>query len=102
MKFTSKNIRNSAKGQKCTVNIPGVCNYDPETTVYCHIAADGGKMGGKADDVLGGYYGCDSCHSEMDGRTNQLRLNKWEKLWYEYRAVRRTWRTILGEFKKTL
>ena len=27
-------IRNAAKGEQCTLNIAGVCNYNPETVVF--------------------------------------------------------------------
>ena len=99
MKLSKDNIRKSAKGQDCTVQIGKVCNENPETTVYAHatILPPTGIIGGKQNDVVGGYYACSSCHDEMDGRSNRLELNRWDKLWYEYRAVVRTWRIILGE-----
>ena len=98
MKLSKNNIRKSARGQDCTVNIPGVCCYVPETTVYAHatVLPPTGIMGGKQNDVLGGYYACHSCHDKMDGRTFDA-PSKEDKLFYEYRAVVRTWRIILGE-----
>ncbi|BBI46989.1 hypothetical protein KPSA1B_105772 [Pseudomonas syringae pv. actinidiae] len=37
MRMTSKKLRASAKGQDCTVRIPAICNYNPETTVLAHL-----------------------------------------------------------------
>lgn len=62
-------IRKSAKGEECTLLIPGVCNRDPATTVLCHsnALADGKGMGLKAPDTAA-CYGCSACHDVLDGR----------------------------------
>ena len=75
-----------------------MCNGNPETTVYAHatVLPPTGIIGGKQNDVVGGYYACSSCHDAMDGR-NYSAIKKEDKLFYEYRAVVRTWGIILGE-----
>ena len=62
-------IRQSARGEDCTINLEGVCNYDPATVVWCHSnrASDGKAMGRKADDDRGAY-GCCNCHAVYDGQ----------------------------------
>lgn len=62
-------IRKSARGEECTLQIPGVCNSNPETTVLCHsnALADGKGMGLKAPDTAA-CYGCSACHDVLDGR----------------------------------
>lgn len=62
-------IRRSAKGEACTLMIPGVCNHDPATTVLCHsnALADGKGLGLKAPDTAA-CYGCSACHDVLDGR----------------------------------
>lgn len=62
-------IRKAARGQDCTLRIPGVCNRDPETVVLCHsnALADGKGMGLKAPDTEA-CFGCSSCHDVLDGR----------------------------------
>lgn len=62
-------IRRAARGQDCTLQILGVCNGDPETTVLCHSnqLADGKGMGLKAPDTEA-CFGCSSCHDVLDGR----------------------------------
>lgn len=62
-------IRKSAKGEECQIRLPGVCNFDPATTVLCHSneQADGKGMGLKASDQ-NAAYGCAACHDTVDGR----------------------------------
>jgi len=61
-------IRASARGQDCTLRFAGICNRNPETTVWCHSnrLADGKGMGLKAPDHEG-CYGCSDCHAWLDG-----------------------------------
>ena len=58
-------ITKSAKGEECQFRIPNVCNFNPETTVFCHLGGAG--IGMKANDIHGGY-GCSDCHDAIDGR----------------------------------
>lgn len=64
-------ITKSAKGEECQIRIPGHCNFNPETTVFCHIG--GGGMARKASDIHGSY-GCSSCHDAVDGRINSTTI----------------------------
>lgn len=91
-------IRNAAKGEQCTLNIAGVCNYNPETVVFCHFPSETHGMGLKSDDLSGGF-GCSSCHDVIDGRSH-IRLSREDKEFYmrrsQFRTMRRLWR-IYGE-----
>lgn len=58
-------ITKSAKNEDCQIRIPGVCNFNPETTVFCHKGGAG--MGLKSHDMQGAY-GCSDCHNAVDGR----------------------------------
>ena len=62
-------IRESARGEECTIRLPGVCNFNRETTVLCHSnqLSDGKGMGLKAPDHCAAY-GCSACHDVVDGR----------------------------------
>lgn len=62
-------ITESARGEDCQIRIPGICNFDPATTVWCHGngSAAGKGMWMKAHDILGAY-GCSSCHDVYDRR----------------------------------
>jgi hypothetical protein len=61
-------IRKSAKGELCTLQIPGICRNRTDTTVWCHSnrLADGKGLGLKAHDEAG-CYGCVDCHTFLDG-----------------------------------
>lgn len=62
-------IRRSARGEACTLLIPGVCTGDTSTTVLCHSnrLEDGKGLGLKAPDTEA-CYGCSACHDVLDGR----------------------------------
>lgn len=58
-------IRRYARGQNCTVRIPGYCNFNPETTILAH--RNGYGVGGKNPDYQAALC-CSSCHDVLDGR----------------------------------
>lgn len=66
-------IRKSAKGEDCTLRLIGICNGNPETTVFCHIGKIRG-MGIKCSDNFG-IYACSSCHDVLDGRARDNGMN---------------------------
>lgn len=55
----------SAREQDCQIRIPGVCNFNPETTVLAHLNGGGGGM--KRLDIHGSYA-CSNCHDVVDHR----------------------------------
>jgi hypothetical protein len=63
----SQKVLRSAKGQPCSARFPGICNGNPETTVWAHLngGAFGKGLGVKAHDVLG-FHACFACHSYYD------------------------------------
>ena len=62
-------IRDSARGEECTIRIPGVCAGDPERTIWSHapLGAAGKGRGIKALDICGAY-GCTACDAVVDGQ----------------------------------
>jgi len=62
------NLRKLAKGRECQVRYPGVCNFNPETTVLAHIGGAG--MGIKAHDIHGAWC-CLACHDLYDSRNQR-------------------------------
>ena len=62
--MTSKYTK-AARGQDCQVRIPGVCNFDPETTVFAHL--NGFGLSAKHRDIHGSFC-CSACHDVIDGR----------------------------------
>lgn len=64
------NLRKKAKGQECQIRLPGVCNFDPATTVLAHYRIAGlSGMGIKPPDWLGAWA-CSACHDAVDRRAN--------------------------------
>lgn len=84
--------RKSARDQDCTLQFPG-CQNARETVVLCHLRMfGGGGMGIKPDDAEA-VYGCDHCHSILDGRANADIGS--ESIWeYVARALVRTHRAM--------
>jgi hypothetical protein len=64
-------ITRSARGRSCQIRIPGGCNFDVSTTVWCHAngSASGKPLGGKSHSIHGAY-GCFICHAMYDRREN--------------------------------
>lgn len=89
------NLRRSARGQQCTLNIVGVCNYDPETTVGAHVPGIGAGEGmARKPDDWALVWACSACHDAADRRviSDEYEENKW---WYIARALYRTHKRMM-------
>jgi len=86
----STDLRKSAQGQNCTLNIAGVCNYNPETTVLAHLPDESHGMARKSDDISSAFA-CSSCHDCIDGR-HTVTLTPEDKEFYMRRGQTRTLR----------
>lgn len=61
-------LRKLARGMDCQVRLPGICNFNPETTVLAHYRLAGTcGTGMKPPDLLGAWT-CSACHDAVDGR----------------------------------
>ena len=78
-------LTESARGQTCTLRIVGVCNFNRETVVLCHLSEFGGGKSFKAPDIAA-VYGCSSCHDVLDGRVQHAGFQE-ERYWYTTRAL---------------
>ncbi len=85
-------IRQSARGEECTVRIPYICNWNPETTVYAHIN-DGTQGAGKKASDLSGVYACSACHDEIDRRTRRISVDALDG--FILRAMQKTQRKLV-------
>jgi len=92
----SQKLRDSARGEECTLRLPGICNHDPETVVLCHLRhlASAG-MGQKPDDIAS-VYACSACHDAIDGRVKP-HLTEWEIGFEEGRAMVETLRRMFDK-----
>lgn len=63
-----QDIRDSARGEECTVRIPG-CPGDPEQTIWSHYPGGAGDkgMGTKSFDACGALC-CTYCDAVVDGQ----------------------------------
>ena len=84
----------SARGQECQVRIPGVCNFNTETTVFAHL--NGGGMGMKHLDIHGAYA-CSNCHDALDGRDRKHGLSWLEREQLFFSAMVRTQQIMVKE-----
>jgi len=107
-RIESKKARDSARGEDCTLNIVGVCNHDPSTTVLAHLPDDSGcgKMGGKSDDVGCAVYACSACHDILDERKKMTDFgaidnNEWVS-WEDFHMLRALKRTIRRMIEKNI
>lgn len=86
----SKKIKDSARDEICTLQVAGVCNHRPETTVLAHIKTEGGSIAKKAEDYSA-VYACYACHTWLD----QHKGTKEDELFYTRRGLIRTWRRLI-------
>jgi len=55
----------AAKDQECGFNLPNICSYDTEKTMFCHAPSNMKGWAIKSDDIWGAD-GCYECHVLMD------------------------------------
>lgn len=99
------NLRKLAKNRECQVQIWGICNHNPETTVLAHL--NGGGAGMKHHDFLG-CWACSDCHRWLDGEYSRKGYYNEEVGHYSaatrkmrdyehYRAIIRTQEILIKE-----
>lgn len=85
-----------ARGRECTVRLPGICNFDPATTVLAHVRLPGlSGMGLKVDSRLGAWA-CSGCHDAIDRRAH-LDLDRDYVRLAHYEGVLRTLAALIAE-----
>jgi hypothetical protein len=69
-------LRKAARGRECQIRLPGVCNFDPETSVLAHYRLSGlNGVGTKPPDVCAAIA-CSACHSAVDGQRSWLKKSE--------------------------
>jgi hypothetical protein len=66
-KVRSDALTASARGQPCALRLPGVCCFDPATTVLAHLPSPGKGVATKSSD-LHACFACHRCHDVLDRR----------------------------------
>lgn len=94
----SQAIRDSARGEECTVELPGTCIGGTETTVFAHSnhGRHGKGLGLKASDEFGAYA-CVACHSVIDGQAPAPHLSRADILRAFYEGMSRTRRILCAK-----
>ena len=90
----SKKYREAARGEDCTLNIVGVCNYDNSTTVLAHFPDETKGIGKKSDEISSGFS-CSCCHDVIDSRRPWPPEEKPFFDWYLRRSQTRTIRRAI-------
>lgn len=70
------NLRKEARGRGCQIRIPGVCNFNPETTVLAHYRLAGTCGTAIKPDDTQAAWACSACHDEVDRRTRLIDANE--------------------------
>ena len=93
--YRNPKLLEAAKGQECSVQVPGVCIGGTETTVAAHspFGEDGKGMGQKADDCFIADA-CTACHDYIDGRGVHCALEE-DRQFFFHRGLKRTLRNRL-------
>lgn len=81
-KIRSKKLTRSSKGKSCKFRIPGVCNHDNSTVVFCHAPSPGKGGSTKTDDFYGAD-GCVNCHHYIDNHSLIETSDYWVRAIYE-------------------
>lgn len=68
-------LTKEACGRDCQVRIPGVCNFNPETTVTAHYRLAGTCGTAIKPDDTQAAWACSACHDEVDRRTRLIDAN---------------------------
>ena len=87
----SSKYTKSARGQMCTVRLPGICSHDQKTVVFAHL--NGGGWASKQSDIHG-CYACDRCHFWLDGGYAQNNTRNERDLEH-YRATLETQKIMI-------
>lgn len=93
----SKKLRESARGQECTLHFTGICSHDTNTTVLAHLRELSPCGIGMKPHDLSGVYACRECHDLVDRRNyRDSREMDIEGIYYVFaRAIVRTHEKML-------
>lgn len=63
----SNRLRDGARGQRCQLQLPGICLGGTDTTVLAHLPSAPHGLALKGDDLIA-VEACRACHDAIDGR----------------------------------
>ena len=73
MNYQNEKLTRLARGQPCMFHLEGICNNNPETTVWAHSnwQEHGKGYGLKAHDCFGAFS-CSACHDYIDVQSRRI------------------------------
>lgn len=92
---TPKAVMEAARDEACTVNIAGVCNHNPQTTVAAHLP-DGSGGSSRLAGPLSIAFACSDCHDVIDGR-RMVQMDPGDRAFYLRRAQNRTLNRLIDK-----
>jgi hypothetical protein len=66
-----------AEGKDCQIRIPGVCSFQNDQTVACHVPLAGYHGTGLKTDDWFAAWGCFNCHDAVDRRRYKHLEREW-------------------------
>jgi hypothetical protein len=93
--YVSKKLRDFARGQDCTLQLEGICNRNPETTVMCHIRAFGMSGIAMKPPDYHAVFACSACHDALDRRGTKAGV-EWSEI---LRALMQTQQRVYEHFR---
>lgn len=94
--FRSKKVLAHARGQPCTLRLPGICNGNRETTVSCHVR-DRHKGGAIRSSDSSIVFGCSACHNYLDEHWFDGRVSRIVLLECVIRALQETLEILIRD-----
>lgn len=91
----SKKLRDSARGEECTLQIHPYCEGSSESIVLCHLPSEGHGIALKSPDHWS-VYGCGVCHAIIDGRQS-CDIEREEIEACKTRGLYRTWERMIAK-----
>lgn len=71
-KVRSEKLMKAARGQPCSLRLPGICNHDDSTTVHGHLPGIGKSARSKVSDIHAAHV-CFACHAAIDNHAFEKR-----------------------------
>lgn len=97
MKRKYQKLRDSARGEECTLLIQPYCNNNPETVVLCHIPNSINSGTGLKPPDWFAVYACSGCHDIIDYRNPAHNLSRADMEEIKSMALFRTWSRMIEE-----
>ena len=88
-------LTRAARGRDCQVRLPGICNFNSETTVLAHIRIAGLCGTSMKPPDLIAAWACSACHDEIDRRTRIMDADTARL--YHFEGMARTIDTLIKE-----